>query len=402
MRKIPLDQARRIALGAQGFDRPRPTSAVDIRHIRRVIHQLGLLQLDFVNVLVPAHYLVLFSRLGAYDRDGLHRLVYRQREFTEQWAHEASIVPMELWPLLEYRRRDYRPWPNSPIARFKQKSRYMSQVYDFIRENGAATSQAVPPAPRPVRRPGDWYRSLSRWALEWHFGNGDLAVADRLPNFQRTYDLPEKVIDARHLERGVSRADAQRELLRRAARACGIATVQDLSDYYRMSPREAAPLVEELVESGDLRPVAVDGWKNPAYLAKGARTPRTISCSTLLSPFDPLVWFRPRTERLFDFHYRIEIYVPAAKRKWGYYVLPYLLGDRIVARVDLKAERKKCELRVLAAHKEGGVDEESAAAGLATELQALASWLDLERVRVSRRGRFARMLADCISSNTRR
>jgi uncharacterized protein YcaQ len=400
MRKISPDQARRIALAAQGFDRPRPPTGVDIRHIRRVIRQLGLLQLDFVNVLVPAHYLVLYSRLGAYDRDRLHKLVYRRREFTEQWAHEASIVPMELWPLLEHRRQDYRPWPGSPITRLKGKSKYLKQVIELIANIGAATSQDMPPVPGPARRPGDWHRSLPRWALECHFGSGRVAVVDRLPNFQRVYDLPERVIDARFLDARVSREDAQRELLRRAAQACGIATINDLADYYRMSPREAAPRVEELVESGDLSRVKVDGWKDKAFLFGGTRVPRNLECSSLLSPFDPLVWFRPRAERLFDFHYRIEIYVPASKRKWGYYVLPYLLDDRIVARVDLKADRKARQLLVLAAHGEENINEGRVAAHLAEELQSLADWLDLERVKVSRRGTFARQLAVCIKSGS--
>lgn len=402
MRRISLDQARRIAIAAQGLDRPRPNAAVDIRHIRRAIRRMGLLQLDFVNVLVPAHYLVLFSRLGAYDRAGLHRLVYQRREFIEHWAHEASIVPAELWPLLEYRRQDYRPWPNSPIMKLKGKYNYLSQIHDFIRENGAVTSRDVPPMPTPKRRPGDWHRSVPRWALEWHFGTGAVAVADRLPNFQRVYDLPERVIDAKHLETSVGREDAQRELLRLAATACGVATLQDLADYYRMSPRDAAPRIAELEESGDLQEVRVEGWRNPAYLANDARLPRSVSCSTLLSPFDPLVWFRPRTERLFDFHYRIEIYVPANKRKWGYYVLPYLLDDRIVARVDLKAERQKKELLVSAAHSEDNIDEDRSVERLAANLHEVASWLGLERVKVSRHGSFARNLADCVNSYTRR
>ena len=394
-REISLHQARRIALAAQGFDRPRPAGNVDIRHIRRAIHQLGLLQLDFVNVLVPAHYLVLYSRLGAYERARLDHLVYRRREFTEQWAHEASIVPMGLWPLLDYRRQDYRPWPGSPITKLKGKSKYLIQVINLISKNGAVTSQDLPPVPGPKRRPGDWHRSLPRWALECHFGSGRVAVADRLPNFQRVYDLPERVIDAKHLERSISRDDAQRELLRLAATSSGIATVRDLADYYRMSPREAAPRVAELVESGDVQQVVVEGWKEPAYLARGSRTPRKLRCSALLSPFDPVVWFRPRAERLFDFHYRIEIYVPASKRKYGYYVLPFLLDDRIVARVDLKADRKKKTLLVLAAHKEENIDEDRTVEQLAGELKTLAFWLDLERVKVSRRGPFARKLADC-------
>jgi uncharacterized protein YcaQ len=397
--EISLHQARRIALAAQGFDRPRPTAEVDIRHIRRAIRQMGLLQLDFVNVLVPAHYLVLFSRLGAYKRARLNQLVYERQEFTEQWAHEASIVPTELWPLLQYRRQEYQPWSNSPITKLKSKSKYLSQILDLIANNGAVTSQDLPPLPGPKRRPGDWHRSLPRWALEYHFGRGAVAVADRLANFQRVYDLPERLIDAQHLERRVSREDAQRELLRLAAESCGIATMNDLADYYRMSPREAAPRVAELVEAGDILQVSVEGWKEPGLLAKGSRTPRKLSCSSLLSPFDPVVWFRPRAERLFDFHYRIEIYVPANKRKWGYYVLPYLLDDRIVARVDLKADRKNKQLLVLATHKEENIAEDRCIEHLAEELNSLASWLDLERVKVSRRGPFARKLADCIRAN---
>jgi hypothetical protein len=217
-----------------------------------------------------------------------------------------------------------------------------------------------------------------------------------LPNFQRVYDLPERLIDAQHLERRVSRDDAQRELLRLAAESYGIATMRDLADYYRMSAREAAPRVAELVESGDVHQVEVEGWKAPGFLARGARAPRRLSCSSLLSPFDPLVWFRPRAERLFDFHYRIEIYVPANKRKWGYYVLPYLLDDRIVARVDLKADRKNKQLLVLATHKEENIEEDRSVEHLAEELKSLASWLKLERVKVSRRGPFARKLADCV------
>ena len=395
-KELSLGQARRIALAAQGFDRPRPAGEVDIRHIRRAIRQMGLLQLDFVNVLVPAHYLVLYSRLGAYKRTRLNHLVYERREFTEQWAHEASIVPMEVWPLLAYRRQDYQPWPNSPITKLKGKSKYLEQTLDLITNNGAITSQDLPPVPGPKRRPGDWHRSLPRWALECHFGRGAVAVADRLPNFQRVYDLPERLIDAQHLEKRVSREDAQRELLRLAAEAYGIATMNDLADYYRMSPREAAPRVAELVEAGEISQVGVEGWKEPGFLAKGSRTPRKLSCSSLLSPFDPVVWFRPRAERLFDFHYRIEIYVPANKRKWGYYVLPYLLDDRIVARVDLKADRKNKQLLVLATHKEEKNDEDRSVEHLAEELKSLASWLNLERVKVSRRGPFARKLADRI------
>jgi len=393
-RKISLTEARRIALAAQGFDRQRPRVPINAGHIRRTIRRIGLLQLDYVNVLIPAHLLVLFSRLGAYDQARFHKVVYEGRDFTEQWAHEASIVPTELWPVLQHRREDYRPYPNSPIMKLKGKSKYLSEVLEIARKTSPVTAQDMPPFEGPKRRPGDWHRSMPRWALDYHFGCGAVAVADRLPNFQRVYDVPEKLIDAAHRERTLTRDAAQRELLRRAANASGVATLLDLADYYRMSAKEAAPRVDELVAAGDIREVEVESWSSPAYLARGAKAPHNIPAGSLLSPFDPVVWFRPRAERLFDFHYRIEIYVPAKKRKWGYYVLPFLLDDRIVARVDLKADRKNSTLLVLASHAEQGIDEERTIVALTAELRRLADWLRLENIRISRRGPFARKLAD--------
>ncbi|MFQ5982383.1 MAG: winged helix-turn-helix domain-containing protein, partial [Woeseiaceae bacterium] len=389
-------EARRVALAAQGFDRQRPKSAGDARHIRRVINQIGVLQLDYVNVLIPAHYLVLYSRLGAYPRQRLNDLVYRRREFIEQRAHELSIVPMDAWPLLKHRRDEYQPYPHSPIMKLPGRKEYLRRVLRIVEARGPVTADDLPPLPRPEFKAGDWYRSVPRWALELHFCFGSIAVADRLPNFQRVYDVPERVIDATHLEDSVARDEAQRALLRRAVRACGISTVRDMADYFRMPVKEAVPRVKELVEEGTLREVRVDDWNEPGYLSRDAVVPRGIRASALLSPFDPVVWFRPRAERLFDFHYRIEIYVPANKRKWGYYVLPYLLDDRIVARVDLKADRKEKRLLVLAAHEEAGIDRIRTINKLAQELAELAAWLDLESVRVARRGSFARLLADAV------
>ena len=354
--QISRAQARRIALAAQGFDRKRPKSAGDIRHIRRTINQIGLLQLDYVNVLIPAHYLILYSRLGAYPRQRLHELVYRRREFIEQWAHEASIVPADAWPLLRHRRNEFRPYPNSPIMKLRGRREYLKQVLKIVEASGPVTANDLPPMPGPKRKPGDWHRSVPRWALDYHFHFGSIAVANRLPNFQREYDLSERLIASEHFQKRLSRDDAQRELLRRAACACGISTVRDLADYYRMPWQEVSPRVEELVEEGALREARVEGWSETGYLSNSARMPRTIKASSILSPFDPVVWFRPRAERLFDFHYRIEIYVPASKRKWGYYVLPFLLDDRIVARVDLKADRENKRLLVLAAHEEAGIN----------------------------------------------
>jgi len=391
--QISRAQARRIALAAQGFDRKRPKSAGDIRHIRRTINQIGLLQLDYVNVLIPAHYLILYSRLGAYPRQRLHELVYRRREFIEQWAHEASIVPADAWPLLRHRRDEFRPYPDSPIMKLRGRREYLKQVLKIVEASGPVTANDLPPMPGPKRKPGDWHRSVPRWALDYHYHFGSIAVANRLPNFQREYDLSERLIASEHFQKRLSRDDAQRELLRRAACACGISTVRDLADYYRMPWQEVSPRVEELVEEGALREARVEGWSETGYLSDSARMPRTIKASSILSPFDPVVWFRPRAERLFDFHYRIEIYVPASKRKWGYYVLPFLLDDRIVARVDLKADRENKRLLVLAAHEEAGINAKRTAGKLAEELANLAAWLDLKTVRVSRRGSFARTLA---------
>jgi uncharacterized protein YcaQ len=235
---------------------------------------------------------------------------------------------------------------------------------------------------------------LPRWALEYHFGNGELAVADRQPNFQRIYDLPQRVIDEPHYSSRVSRDEGQRALLAIAAEAQGVATLHDLADYFRMSPKVAAPRVDELVEEGVLQKVSIDGWKYPAFLHRDSRIPRRIECSSLLSPFDPVVWFRPRAERLFDFKYRIEIYVPENKRKWGYYVLPFLMDEKIVARVDLKADRQASSLLVKSAHAEEGVRIPQVGEALAAELRTLADWLGLEKIRVTRKGNLARALLD--------
>ena len=398
-RQLSLAAARRVALAAQGFDKPRPACVPNQGHIRKVINKLGLLQLDFVNVLVPAHYLVVYSRLGSYERSRLNKLVYQGRDFIEHWAHEASIVPVELWPHLKYRRDDYKPWPNSPITKLRGKKKYLETVLERVRSQGALTSSELPEMPGPKRKPGDWHRSMPRWALEYHFGRGDVSVVDRLPNFQRVYDLPEHVIDEPVFSTQVARDEARRRLLEVAARAHGVGTLHDLADYFRMSARDAAPRVQELVEDEVLQPVSVEGWTEPAYIHQAARVPRKISGCSLLSPFDPLVWYRPRAERLFDFHYRIEIYVPQKKRKWGYYVLPFLLDDRIVARVDLKADRKASVLLVLAAHAEEGIQLSRAAESLARELRDLADWLQLERIKVSRKGEFARELAGVCASD---
>lgn len=398
MRRVQLSaaEARRVALAAQGFAFDRPRGKPDVRHFRRVVETLGLLQLDYVNVLMPAHLLILWSRLGAYDRAQLERYFYDRGECIEQWAHEASILPASSWPLLEYRRQSFEMHKRNPLRTLRNRKAYLENVLKQVQRDGAVTAGDLPPAPGPKRKPGDWHRSISRWALEYHFARGSLLVRSRLPNFQRVFDLPERVLPARHLSLSVSHEDAQRELLRKAAAAFGVATVRDLADYYRMSARDAAPLLRDLVDDHSLTEVQVEGWQETAYLSSSARYPRSIGGASLLSPFDPVVWFRPRAERLFNFHYRIEIYVPAGKRRWGYYVLPFRVGDRIVARVDLKADRRAGRLLVLRAHAEEGTNQVSDCQNLATELHALKDWLGLEGVQVSRGNDFARQLAGAV------
>ena len=391
--RLSAGEARRIALAAQGMDCERPACTPDKRHFRRALQSLGVLQLDYVNVLVPAHYLIVWSRLGAYDRERFDRHVYGSGEYTEQWAHEASIVPTDAWPLLDHRRREHESSKHNPLRKLRSRKNYLAAVLDQVRREGALTAHDLPPVQGPKRKPGDWHRSIPRCALEHHFAKGDLAVARRLPNFQRVYDLPERIIPDEHRHSEVPAEDAHRELLRRASVALGVATPRDLADEIRMAPRDAAPRIPELVERGDIHPVDVEGWSEPGYLSKAARVPRAIDSASLLSPFDPIVWYRPRAERLFDFHYRIEIYVPQAQRRWGYYVLPFRVGEKIVARVDLKADRKRRSLQVLAAHEETGIDKQVCTQRLAAELVALRDWLALENIEVCRNSEFSRSLA---------
>ncbi len=390
--KLSASEARRAALAAQGFDRPRPAGDPQGGHFRRVVDTLGLLQLDFVNVLVPAHYLVIWSRIGAYERTRLDQCLYDSGAYTEQWAHEASVVPMDTWPLLAHRRRAFMPWKRSPLGSLDDPERYLEAVLEHVRRDGPLSASDLPAVDGPRRRPGEWHRSIPRWALELHFGRGRLAVAGRRANFQRLYDLPERVIPAEHLDAAPQPEAAQRRLLRRAAAALGIASAADLADYFRMRPRDAAARIAELVEDGTLLPARVEGWDDEAYLYRDARIPARIEGRSLLSPFDPLIWYRPRLERLFGFHYRIEIYLPAERRRWGYYVLPFRRGDNIVARVDLKADRSAGALLVQRAHLEDGEDGAATAADLADELRELADWLGLERVSVRSRTDFAREL----------
>ena len=391
---ITLAEARRIALAAQGFGVPRPNRPVRAEDLRRVIRRLGLVQLDYVNVLVPAHYTIFFSRLGPYKRALLDDVVYRGREFTEHWAHEASIVPVDAWPLLRHRMESHRPRPWG-FERFMQEhADFAKAVIEVVRAQGPlaaddlAALENTPGIDRSKfgRIPGDgWVGTVERAVLEAHFGRGLLAVAERRANFSRTYDLAERIIPEEHHGRTMDREDAERELLRRAARACGVGSADDLADYYRMPIRTARQRIAELVAAGDLLEVEVQGWRQPAYLHPKAKPAASLEIEALLAPFDPLIWYRPRVARLFDFEYRVEIYVPQPKRRWGYYVLPFLFGDRLVARVDVKADRALGKLMVLALHLEPLHEEAKAGrqrvlSALGRELERLASWLGLDSV----------------------
>jgi uncharacterized protein YcaQ len=370
----------------------------DARHFRRLMDTVRILQLDFVNVLMPAHYLVAWSRLGAYDVDRLLGFLYGSGDYTEHWAHEASIIPAAYWPALDYRRRAHKPWRQSPVHLLDDLDGYLQALLERIGAEGPLTASDFDDPLALERREGDWHRSLPRHALEVHFGRGSLAVRTRLPNFQRVYDLPERVLPGHHDLPAMDKAAAHRLLLADAARAFGVATASDLVDYFRMSPRVARPLLEDLVEMGALRPVRVEGWREDSFLSRQARLPRIIPGASLVSPFDPLVWFRPRAERLFGFRYRIEIYVPEAQREWGYYVLPFRYGDRLVGRLDLKADRKTRTLLVRKSYVEqlSGLATGEVAAAMARELTSLAEWLELDGIDVTRHNAFSRQLAGAV------
>jgi hypothetical protein len=392
--ELSAKEARRAALAAQGFHRKRP-ERVTLRHVRRSVRELGLLQIDFVNVLVPAQYQVLFSRLGPYRRSILDDLVYGRRELTEQFAHEASIVPTDTWPLLRRAGVGNERRARALESFMAQHRDYAAAALRQVRSRGPLSARDLPdphPGERRAREVWNWW-SIPRAALEGHFASGALAVANRLPDFSRVFDLAERVLPPGSLraalEQEPGKDEAWRRLLERAARCHGVGTAADLADYYRMPLRRARLRLAELVENGELRTVRVEGWSEPAYFHPEARIPRRIDAASLLSPFDPVVWHRPRTARLFGFDYRVELFIPRARRKWGYYVLPFLLGDALVARVDLKADREHKRLCVLAAYCEDDVDCTRVAGALTAELSAMAAWLDLDSVEVGRRGNLA-------------
>ncbi|HTV70447.1 MAG TPA: winged helix-turn-helix domain-containing protein [Rhizobiaceae bacterium] len=390
---ISNEMARRIALAAQGFADQRPDKPKDRRALKKVLARTALFQIDSVNVLARAHYMPLYSRLGNYPQSLLDDAATgrKSRILFEYWAHEASFLPVELWPLMQWRMRRAEKGQRiyKGLVQFRNDNKaFVDGVLKHIHDNGAVVGGDIEDEHDQRGKGGWWGWSKRKHALEWLFWAGKITTAERR-GFARVYDIPERVFHSSLLDRPVpDEADAIRELLRISARSLGVATGLDLKDYFRLPPDDVNKRLPELVEAGELLPIAVRGWKPAAYIHKDAKMPRKIEARALLSPFDPVVWERSRSERLYDFHYRIEIYTPAHKRIFGYYTLPFLLGDNVVGRVDLKADRKASELQVKATHAEAAAPPETAVA-LYDELTLMAEWLGLEKIVITKKGDLA-------------
>ncbi|AVE07910.1 winged helix-turn-helix domain-containing protein [Pseudomonas palleroniana] len=381
-----LKQARRMALAAQGFSGRQAPALIKATHLNRLIERLGVLQIDSVNALVRSHYLPLFSRLGNYSPSILEQAAWsqgRRRSLFEYWGHEASLLPMALYPLLRWRMERARQGQGiyAQMARFgREQQATIQRVLRTVEQQGALGAGSL--STREERAGPWWDWSEEKHALEWLFAAGLVTVAGRR-GFERLYDLPERVIPGEVLRASVDEAQAQRSLLLHSATALGVATEKDLRDYFRLDPADSRKRLAELVEEGQLLTCRVQGWKAAAYCLPEPKVPRKVAASALLSPFDSLIWERSRTERLFDFRYRLEIYTPQDKRVYGYYVLPFLHHERIAARVDLRAERANGQLAVHAVHEqEPGLDEQGMLA-LALNLRQMADWLGLEQVQLN-------------------
>ena len=392
MPTISLAQARRIALAAQGFADKAPSGAPDVRHLRRVMERMTILQLDSVNVVCRSHFLPVLARLGPYDRDKLDHYLYHSREHFEFLGHEASITSQDLQPLLRHR-ADRR---FQFVAELEaEQPGYLDAVRDEVAAQGPLSVKELSD---PGQRTGPWWGlSKGKLALEGLFRTGRLAIHGRNKAFVTSYDLPERVLQPEVLDRPTPHtARANEELLLLGARSHGIGTDADLADYFRIKVTTARPLLAKLVDQGRLERVDVRGWSEPAYLHPEARRPRSVPGGALLSPFDPVVWYRPRGERLWDFHYRIEIYVPEPKRVYGYYVLPFLLDEELVGRVDLKADRKAQVLRVRGSYTQDGADPIRVARELADSLAEMAAWLGLDDVVIEPKGDLAGQLRSAV------
>lgn len=391
--QLSIGEARRVALAAQGFANPRPSSAVTQRHVVGVFRNVGAIQIDAVNVLVRSQELPLFSRLGSHKRTAIAEAT-KQGKIFEYWAHEAAHIPIEFHPLFRWkmdaaRRGDSAHWGLSTF--YAANMAFVESIYSRVVSDGPFTSRELSSRNGPKGAWWDW--DEAKTALEYLFWTGRLMSRARGNDFSRIYDIPERILPQSILAMVTpSEHDARKTLIAHSAASMGIGTASDLADYFRQKLMVVRPLIKELVEDGVLREVHVEGWNEVAYLHSSARLPQSIHTRALLSPFDSLVWCRPRNERLFNFHYRIEIYTPQHKRRFGYYVLPFMLNGEIVGRVDVKANRAERTLKVHASFAEAGVDRSDVAKHLSTELTEMATWLDLDHVVVARRGNLSTSL----------
>ena len=391
--ELSVVDARRLALAAQGFAESRTRSTSSTSDAVEIINKLGVVQIDSVNVLVRSQELPLFARLGDHNRAAIPEATGRGKLF-EYWGHEAAHLPVDLQPLFRWKMDAARTgkakhWGLTSF--YADNKSYVNRVLKHVEQNGPVTARSL--STRTEKKGTWWDWDEAKTALEYLFLTGQLMSRGRGTDFARIYDTPERVLPSRILNAPTpSENDARKRLLVRSAVALGVATADDLADYYRQRPAAAKPLIAELVEEGVIREVAVNGWKEKAYVYRNTTTPKRIRATALLSPFDSLVWCRPRNERLFNFHYRIEIYTPKPKRRFGYYVLPVLCGESLVGRLDMKADRTESTLLVEAAYLESGVAARPVTAPVARELQSMAAWLGLEHVKVGSRGDFARPL----------
>ena len=382
---LSIADARRIALAAQGFDTARPQTKATQRHVEALISRLGVIQIDSVNVLVRSQELPLFSRLGDHNRNAIPKATEKQKLF-EYWGHEAAHLPVEIHPLFRWKMEAARTgrvthWGLTSF--YEENKAFVKRTLKHVEKNGPTTSREL--STRTEKKGTWWDWDEAKVALEYLFLTGELMSRGRGTDFARIYDIPERVLPQRIIEASTpSEHDARKQLLVRSAVAQGVATASDLADYYRQKLVTVKPLIAELVEDGELREVAVDGWTEKAFVHRNATMPKQLHATALLSPFDSLVWCRPRNERLFNFHYRIEIYTPKEKRKFGYYVLPFMMNGEMVGRVDIKADRSNSKLLAHSVHTERGVKRSSISGALSAELDAMATWLGLEQVQIGR------------------
>lgn len=383
---LSIADARKLAVAAQGFDHPRPKTQATQRHVDALISRLGVIQIDSVNVLVRSQELPLFSRLGIHNRNAIPRATTQQKIF-EYWGHEAAHLPVELQPLFRWKMNAAKSgrvkhWGLTSF--YAENKAFVKRTLKHVENNGPTTAREL--STRTEKKGTWWDWDEAKVALEYLFLTGELMSRGRGSDFARVYDTPERVLPREILNAPTpDERDARKQLLVRSAIAQGVAVASDLADYYRQKLVAVKPLIAELVEAGELRTVAIDGWTEKAFVHRSAKMPKNIHATALLSPFDSLVWCRPRNERLFDFHYRIEIYTPKEKRKFGYYVLPFMMNGEMVGRVDLKADRGNSTLQAISVHVEKGVKRSAIHDALNVELRTMAMWLQLDTVQLGAR-----------------